>query len=623
MPVSTELGQFGDSPKMETAVASRAALVPRITLALALFFAFVGLFLFAHPYRGIEHDAVLYALQALRSLEPQSLGDDLFFRYGSQDAYTLFSPLYAALIGLIGLEPAAHLIARFSLLALFAGGLLLARRMMQRDLAWLTLALFIAIPGSYGADNVLKYAENFATPRTLTEALVITSLALLLGGRRLAAFAAIGAGFLLHPLMALPGLIGIVLLLARRTTSLTLFALGASATLIVIVIASFMPVGPIRFIDPVWYESLADMVPYLLPERWSISDWQPTVVGLATLVAATQVLKAGPSRQLAITGAIVGSAGIVLAGIASVAPVALLVQGQPWRWMWLGKAIAVLLLAPIAIACWRRSHLARVALALLGVAWFARNDAIGVVAGLLALLALTVDAGVLPARSRRMATWGLMLLAALLGLAALRVHWLPVELMLVMVVVAIWWLLFRARGLPVKAAGAVAAIALGILQLSSMAVPHDEVSVVPNYGKNTERNFATWSERIGEHQTVFFPEHPEMVWLVLHRKSYAAYTAPVFSREAALKTRDRFKQIQSLTTPAATQAASLGTKVPSLTHDGVLRACQVSEIDFVIAPTKLPVPSLASSAPGELGELLLYACTDIRQPDFYKSSLPP
>jgi hypothetical protein len=598
---------------MEPAAASRVALLPRIPLALALIIALVGLILFAHPYRGIEHDAILYALQALRSLEPQALGDDLFFRYGSQDVYTLFSPLYAALIGLIGLEPAAHLIARFSLLALFAGALLLARRMMQRDLAWLAIALFIAIPGNYGADNVLKYAENFATPRTLTEALVIASLALLMGGRRIAAFAAVGVGFLLHPLMAVPGLIALVLLLTRRTASIALFAVGASAVSLAIVIAALMPIGPIRFIDPVWLESLASLVPYLLLERWSISDWQPTVVGLATLVAATQVLESGPSRQLATTSAIVGFAGIVLAGIASVAPVAVFVQGQPWRWMWLGKALAVLLLVPIAIACWRRSHLARVALALLGVAWFARNDAIGVVAGLLALLALTIDAGELPARSRRMATLGLAMLATVLGLAALRVHWLPVGLMLVAAVVAIWRLLFCGRNVAIKAAGAVSAVALGVLQMSAIARLPEGSNVVPHYGRDTERSLAHWRERIGENQTVLFPEHPEMIWLVLHRKSYAAYAAPVFSREAALETHDRLRQIQKLTTPVPVQNASLDVPVPSLTHESVLRACQVDEIDFVITRIRLPAPGLASSAPGDLAGLLLYACSDIRR----------
>jgi hypothetical protein len=570
--------------------------------------------LFAHPYPGLQHDAILYALQALRSLEPQALSDDLFFRYGSQDSYTLFSPLYVALIRLFGLEPAAHLIARFSLLGLLAGALLLARRMMERELAWLAIALFIAIPGNYGAYNILKYAENFATPRTLTEALVIASFVLLLDGRRIAALAMVGVGFLFHPLMAVPGLLGNLLFQARRTTSVVLLAVGAIAILLATAIAYVAPFGPLRLVDPAWHDSLAALVPYLLLEYWSVEDWQPTVVALVTLVAAMQRLEAGPSRRLATVSAIVGGAGIVIAGMASVAPVALFLQGQAWRWMWLGKALAVLLLAPLAAACWRRGGLARAALALLTVAWVARNDAIGVVAGLLALLAVTADAGELPDRWRRLAAWGCWLLAAMLALAVLRVHFLPLDLLLVLASVTIWWLLFRARHLGLRLTGAAAAAALCGLQLATMADPPRGVTAAPHYDSDTERRFASWRSRIGEHETVFFPEHPEMVWLVLHRKSYVAYAAAVFSRDAALETRDRDREIHSLVplTAASGPTTSGGVAAPYLSAEAAGRACRVPEIDYIITRTRLPAPALASDAPPPLAGLLLYACADVR-----------
>lgn len=66
----------------------------------------LGIWLFAHPWGGIYGDAQLYALQALRHLHPDVYGNDLFFFSGSQDDYTFFSPLYAALIGLLGLHAA-------------------------------------------------------------------------------------------------------------------------------------------------------------------------------------------------------------------------------------------------------------------------------------------------------------------------------------------------------------------------------------------------------------------------------------------------------------------------------------------------------------------------------------
>src|ERR1700694_3272409 len=49
----------------------------------------------SHGYRGIFHDAGLYTLQALARLAPAALGQDVFLRFGSQDRYTIFSPIYA------------------------------------------------------------------------------------------------------------------------------------------------------------------------------------------------------------------------------------------------------------------------------------------------------------------------------------------------------------------------------------------------------------------------------------------------------------------------------------------------------------------------------------------------
>src|SRR6516225_361745 len=48
---------------------------------------------FSFPYAGITHDARLYSVQVLNRVEDGSYSDDLFFRYGSQDDYSLFSRL--------------------------------------------------------------------------------------------------------------------------------------------------------------------------------------------------------------------------------------------------------------------------------------------------------------------------------------------------------------------------------------------------------------------------------------------------------------------------------------------------------------------------------------------------
>src|SRR5947209_4344896 len=42
------------------------------------------------PYANIEHDARLYSVQVLNQAERGSFNDDLFFRHGSQDRFSLF-----------------------------------------------------------------------------------------------------------------------------------------------------------------------------------------------------------------------------------------------------------------------------------------------------------------------------------------------------------------------------------------------------------------------------------------------------------------------------------------------------------------------------------------------------
>ena len=87
---------------------------------LALVAGMVAIWVFSHPYRGILHDGILYLAQALLRTRPETFSRDLFFAYGSQDSYTLFSTPYAFFIGLLGIGGAAKsllLLAQASFLA--------------------------------------------------------------------------------------------------------------------------------------------------------------------------------------------------------------------------------------------------------------------------------------------------------------------------------------------------------------------------------------------------------------------------------------------------------------------------------------------------------------------------
>src|SRR5436190_20004336 len=63
----------------------------------------------SRPYGNIEHDTRLYSVQVLNQVEAGIYNDDLFFRYGSQDRFSIFSKLMAPLVKVLGLEPAFFL----------------------------------------------------------------------------------------------------------------------------------------------------------------------------------------------------------------------------------------------------------------------------------------------------------------------------------------------------------------------------------------------------------------------------------------------------------------------------------------------------------------------------------
>src|SRR5689334_23169132 len=54
-----------------------------------------SLWLATRPYSGMIHDARIYLVQGLSHLYPGAFADDLFFKFGSQDGFSIFGPLLA------------------------------------------------------------------------------------------------------------------------------------------------------------------------------------------------------------------------------------------------------------------------------------------------------------------------------------------------------------------------------------------------------------------------------------------------------------------------------------------------------------------------------------------------
>src|SRR5258708_27996435 len=119
----------------------------------------------SHSSGGIFHDAGLYTLQALARLHPDSLPQDVFLKFGSQDGFTIFGPIYAAASRLLGVDLAAPTLTLVLQWALLGGAWMLARAVMPLSMTMFGMAVLIAVPGDYGSDRIFTCIEPFLTPR--------------------------------------------------------------------------------------------------------------------------------------------------------------------------------------------------------------------------------------------------------------------------------------------------------------------------------------------------------------------------------------------------------------------------------------------------------------------------
>lgn len=588
---------------MTAPASSSFRVYPRLNVALVLGFGLAALFVFAHPYRGIVRDGEIYTLLALRRLYPAALNGDLFFRYGSQDSFTLFSWFYAALVERFGLEAPAWALARLSGIALAGAALLLAREIMDRRSAWLALALFIVIPGSYGPHDMFSYGENFVTPRTLSEALTVFAVYLAVRERWPLAVASLAAGLALHPLQAAAG---IPCIIALRGPPRALVWIGGAAgcgLAVAAAVAQWAPIGPIRMLDPEWRASLHLLVTYLEASDWWLLDWQRAAVPLATLGIAVIALERGRARRLASCALGTGCAGLVLFLVGSVlAPIVLLIQGQPWRWMWLAKGVAALLLVPLGGALWSRGTNGKAILALLAIAWYGTEEALGLEAALCALAATLFEF-----RSRRRFPKLWVVVGALaLGFAAGVFHLIGLSPQLLAAGAAFtaWWIVFHSDRTWLAALAAISVAAIFAQQL----IWHSADRRAPDYDA-LSRALEPWQSIVGVDQTVLFPLNSAAPTLAMHRQTYLGAVGVVFSREAALARRVRSEGVLQ---QAGAGADALFSGRPDLPLPTLQRLCTLPGLDFVALPVSYPVPRVAAYAGPPLNTLYLYDCRTLR-----------
>jgi hypothetical protein len=277
----------------------------------------------------------------MNHVEEGAYADDLFFRYGSQDQYTLFSPLMAPLVRLAGLSGAFFIVYLVSKSLLVWGMIRLALTLVpNRAAVTLSLMYVMAITLHYGGQHVLNVQENFTTPRMLSSALMLIGLDLLLRGRPIYSGLVIVAALAIHPLMAFGGLLVWTAYHLWKYAGTRAFV-GATVGVLSLaaLVLAIEPIGLRCFgaMDERWQQSIQHASSFNFPSQWIDQDWyylvfQLGILGLA--IGKYRSLDADKARFLAIV-MLVMAAGLAGAVLAERLPYALLLQGQPYRVLWL------------------------------------------------------------------------------------------------------------------------------------------------------------------------------------------------------------------------------------------------------------------------------------------------
>ncbi len=580
------------------------------------------LWLLNHPYQGIWHDARVYGLLAAHWLNPEAYAHDLFFSFGSQGSFSLFTPLFGELVRWLGLDRAAWWAVLGGGLMWIGACLALARTMLGTGFA-ARFAVFLGalVVISYSPNgNTFVIGENFATARLWAIPLGLVSVAAMAAQRQGWALAMSLAATALHPLHGIWPLA--LWVLARLRTPLAL-SLALLPVVVVTLIGVINPDLPhLRLMTGDWLEfvlgSAYDIVFKPLPQTRL-----PVYFGalVALWLGAKRGSEAG--RALYLRLLMIGIGGLGLGLVASyVFPIEIVVQGQPWRVMallipmaavaiidvgrraWLSSAAGRLLVGVVAVLASMGSHGVLGALCALGIASLMPDDWIGRIeawighwrrwlGGVLVVFALSVVPNIL-------ATWEIA------GSQWVNPWWAGAESLQGLVTGGSWHL------------AAILALVIGWLggdDLAGMAPSWATISALTLISLVTVATVPHWDRRLGptriEHacyldarcsahpfrrwvapgSVVFWPERELTVWFELGTASYFGPVqgiGKVFSSAKYYEWQRRQAWVAAGTDPRY--------------------LCADSIIDWVVRP--YPVPGLPPRA--TMHYAYLYACADLR-----------
>jgi hypothetical protein len=589
--------------------------------ALALTLGLIALWSVTHSYKGLRGDAELYAVQAMARIHP-GLATDIFLQNGSQNKYTIFSPMYAWFIGGLGLTTAAITLWLSFKVWLFGAAWALARAVSNARMACLAIALLMIVDGTYGGYEVFRYAEDYLTARSFAEALAVSAIALHFHNFKTIGLLTAVIALFVHPIMALPGLLILVSLRSSAHIILFMAALGMLFTLGVSLFVLRAPAtaGLLAVLDPPWLDIVQERSVFLFPLQWTSADWETNGRPFLGLAVTAMALPDSRIRALCIAAALVGATGLAVATIAgTLGHLAILIQGQAWRWMWLTCFSSVLLVAPAAAAIYRDRRCGPVTALLLVSGWML-PPANGLPCIALALFIWSIRERIATGTAERLQwvvgavgiamvaavalTSGASLIARIRDLAALQVAALVVALL------ALYWIHATRSAMLLM----LIIVSLGIS--SAILVPRALKDVVRDRSLTEVSAFADWRKTIPPTSNVFVaPAHysAAFAWFTLQRPSYSRATAMEIDRRSQVLLPVLDPDWQLRTSGRSTPAQDAMQRGPRpFTQERLVSVCGDLQLGFVVAKEDVGIGLIVRKQFGDSTSWSLYDCNQVR-----------
>jgi hypothetical protein len=612
---------------------------------LALLVIYAALWLLLTPYGGLTHDAQAYAFQALAQLDPAVLGQDIFLKYQTQHRFSVFPQIYAALIPAYGLEAPAAALTLAGHVLWYGAAFLVARQLFGTRLGLLCLGLLITVPGPYGGQRVFHMAEPFLTPRLPAEALSLLAIWSGLRGAWIAAILLLVAAFMIHPLMAFPAILLMALLWIDQTWRMrAALPLAAAVAMAGAIVGSVLLGGETPAMSAAWVEVLRGRSGFLFLDAWTPEDWNHTSLSVVTLALASQALVISPGRSIARGAFWLGLTGLVLAAFASeIWSLEVLMQGQPWRWLWLCRFFAVVCLPATLYCAWQSGPAGRAAALLLASAWLvvvpvsAHWLASVIMGSLLATLALAVWSVRTKASAKTQvllvrgawAVLALVLVAAAITVslsakvvqADLDMPRLTADLVTILrpITPAILIVIVSWAGVQIaRSAIATSLLFAGGIALMTVALPAGVESWNRRaYAEDNHAQFADWRAIIPREAEVFWWDSLRETWFLLQRRSYLTLSQGgglVFSREASAEFRRRAENVREFIDPGYwfNEPHALTARPYPLTAEILSHICRDTALGFVVSADKLKSGAIGKEWPAAGKHLYLYDCDDFR-----------